>query len=130
MLQAWHNALKQLMEIILLNFITSVLLNVFCVYLFTFLYLEKLKSTCKHVLHHSHHSPRNVVWQLFVSCLLLLFVFVSWKNITKKLMKFLFQPFFEETNNSCNSNQLRIDLDSLVLQKHLLHFCNSCISVT
>ena len=67
MLQALHTGFKYLMEIILLNFITSVLPNVFRIDLFNFLYLEKLKSTCKHVLHRSHHSPSDVVWPFFVS---------------------------------------------------------------
>ena len=48
-----------------LNLITSVLLNLLCVCLFNFLYLEKLKSTCKHEPHCSHHSPSNVVWSFF-----------------------------------------------------------------
>ena len=41
--------------------------NVFCVDLFNFLYPEKIKSTCKHVLDPSHHLPSDDVWPFFVS---------------------------------------------------------------
>ena len=51
----------------LLNFITSLLLKVFCVYFFSFLYLKKLKSTFKYVLHCSHHSLSDVIQPFFIS---------------------------------------------------------------
>ena len=92
-------------ESLFLNFITSVLFNVFCVYFFNFLYLSKLKSTCKHKIHCSHHPLSDVVWSLFISWARILW---HWK-ITR------------------NSYQRTIDLDFLVFQKHLFCFCNSYI---
>ena len=96
------------MEIITSYFITSMLPNVFCVDLFNFLYLEKLKSTCKHVLHCPHHSPSDVVWPFFVFRTRIL---QHLKNIVKKLMT-IFNDFFEKTKNSRNSYQLRIERSS------------------
>ena len=111
----------------LLNFITSILPNVFCVCLFDFLCIEKLKSHCKHVLYCSHHSFNDVTWPVFVSWTTIL----QHQNIIKKLMTiFLFNYFFEETKNSFNFYQLRIDLNFLVLHKHLFCFCNSYIYVS
>ena len=78
-----------------------------CVDLFNFLYLEKLKSTCKHVFHCSHHSPSDVVWAIF--CFSNENTPTS-KNV-KKLMT-IFNDFFEETKNSRNSYQLRIERSS------------------
>ena len=45
------------------------------------------------------------------------------KSIVKKLMTtFFFNDVFEETEKSHNSHQLRIDLDFLVLHKHIFVF--------
>ena len=82
--------------------------NLLCVDLFNFLYLEKLKSTCKHVLHCSHHSLSDVAWPSF--CFSNKNTPAS-KNIVKKLMT-IFNDFFEETENSHNSYQLRIERSS------------------
>ena len=80
------------MEIITSYFITSVLPNLFYVNLFNFLYLEKLTLTCNRMAifcFSNENTPAS-------------------KNIVKKLMT-IFNDFFEETKNSRNSYQLRIE---------------------
>ena len=102
------------------SFLAKVTLNVFCVYLFNFLCLEKLKFTlnmCFIVLIH----PAML-------CGHFLFLEQEYSGIEKHCKEingnFLFQIFFvfEETRNSCNPYQLRNDIDFLVFHKHLLGF--------
>ena len=65
-----------------------------CLFFFDFLYLEKLKSTCKHVVHCSHHSLSDVIWSVFVFWTRILW---HWKKIIKKLMTiFFFYDFFKK----------------------------------
>ena len=80
----------------------------FCVDLFNFLYLKKLKSTCKHGIHRSHLFTQQ--------CCMAIFCFSNKnipasKNIVKKLIT-IFNDFFGKTKNSCNSYQLRIERSS------------------
>ena len=94
----------------LLNFITSVL-PVFCVDLFNFLYLEKLKSTCKHVLHYSLFSFHPAMW--YCHFLFPQQEYSSIEKHRKEINDNFSMIFFEKTKNSPNSYQLRIERKQL-----------------